>query len=321
MLAFAVFFLVCQAILIVIQVDVPTWRESFLGTSEVTADFVDGAQSSSDSLSLESEDRTMIRVQSYTLVMMLFLWPAFILESCYHWIIRPKLWSLRWYHFSSLLHVICPSLRLAARSLEMDRRIWLPRLGWQRIDQRLRRRIERELSLPMIVVALLILPILLIEVAFQKQVATHVWLRWIMHIGTGVIWFAFAAEFILMLAISRKKMAYVKTHWIDLAIIALPLFSFLRGLALVRTTRLARLAKVSRITKLVKAYRLRGTMMRVVRAVVILRVFDKLIKLTPESRMRRLEERLAITQREERMIRFEIARLRRSDQESESKTN
>lgn len=311
MFSLSLLFLVCQAILVVIWVDVPNWRESVLPVGETDLDL--------DALVPPSppESIAMRRLQTITLGWMFLTWPIFVLESLYHWAIRPKVWSLRWFHLNTLMHAVCPSLRLAARSLEMDKRLWLPGWGWQRVEPRLRRRIERRLSIPMISIALLILPILLIEFVFKRQVAEYTWLRTILHIGTGVIWFAFAAEFIVMVSIAHKKIDYVKRHWIDLAIIALPLFSFLRGLSLFRTTRLAQLARFSKLSRLLKAYRLRGTALRVVRALVILRLFERLIQFSPERRLKRLQEKLAINRREQRMIRLEIARLK-AEQQSEN---
>ena len=68
---------------------------------------------------------------------------------------------------------------------------------------------------------MMILPILVIEYVFTAQVAQYAWLRLLLHVGTGVIWFAFAVEFILMVSVAEKKLAYCKKHWVDLAIISI----------------------------------------------------------------------------------------------------
>ena len=63
------------------------------------------------------------------------------------------------------------------------------------------------------------------DVALVSQVSEYIWLRLLLHLSTGVIWFAFAAEFILMVSVAERKIAYCLAHWIDLAIIVLPLLS------------------------------------------------------------------------------------------------
>ena len=106
----------------------------------------------------------------------------------------------------------------------MRQRLWLPGLGWRQANKRLRERLERKFGIPMILIALMIMPVLIVEFFMKSQVAQYGWLRMLLHVSTGVIWFAFAGEFILMVSVAEKKVAYCKKHWIDLAIILLPLF-------------------------------------------------------------------------------------------------
>ena len=169
----------------------------------------------------------------------------------------------------------------------------------------------------MIGIALLILPVLMVEFLLKEQVARYAWLRLALHVGTGVIWFAFAAEFILMASIAEKKLDYIRKNWVDLAIIVLPFFSFLRSMQAVRGSRLAKLAKIPQLSKLVRAYRLRGTALKAFRALVLLDVSTRLLRTTPEKQLIRLREELAVTQREARLIRLMIARLEREIVESE----
>jgi voltage-gated potassium channel len=247
---------------------------------------------------------------------MWFIWPIVILESTYHWIIRPKTWAMRWFHFFGIFFCICPSLRMCARSVEMDGRLWLPGMSWRRPNRRLRRRLEQIFSVPMIGIALLILPVLMVEFLLKDQVARYAWLRLALHIGTGVIWFAFAAEFILMASIADKKLDYIRKNWVDMAIILLPFFSFLRSMQAGRGSRLARLAKIPQLTKLARAYRLRGTVLKAFRALVLLDVSTRLLRTTPEKQLSRLRAELKVTQREARLIRLLIARLEREVDES-----
>ncbi|EMI58430.1 hypothetical protein [Rhodopirellula sallentina] len=336
MFALAVAFLVSQAVLIVLWVDVPSIREKTIvsgdpanvsaesNTGDVETSEGDPAVPSGiDAIQQDADDEewkarvvgpvspTQVLFEQLAMGVMWLVWPVVIAESIYHWIIRPKTRSMRWFHFYSAVFCVCPSLRMCAKSAEMHGNLWLPGYGWQRPNRRLRRRLEQNFSVPMIGIALLILPVLIIEFLLKDQVARYQWLRVSLHIGTGVIWFAFAAEFILMVSIAEKKLDYVRKHWVDLAIIALPFFSFLRSMQAVRGTRLAKLAKLPQLTKLARAYRLRGTVLKAFRALVLLDVSARLFRKTPEKQLVRLREELRVTQREARLIRLLIARLER----------
>ncbi|SMP48933.1 hypothetical protein SAMN06265222_102482 [Neorhodopirellula lusitana] len=345
MFAAAVTFLVCQAVLIVLWVDVPSLREKALGLPEISVmepvEAEPGTETGrpdtselkdSDSQFNASETGVAMHqvigpltnsqqvLEQIAVGLMYVVWPLVMLESLYHWTIRPKTWTMRWYHFYSLLFCVCPSLRMCARSVEMNGRLWLPGLNWQRPNRRLRRRLGQHFSIPMIGIALLILPVLTVEFLLKEQVARYGWLRFALHVGTGVIWFAFAGEFILMVSIAEKKFDYIRRNWVDLAIIVLPFFSFLRSLQAVRGSRLARLAKIPQLTKLVRAYRLRGTVLKAFRALVLLDVSARLFRSTPEKQITRLRTELTTIQREARLIRLMIVRLEREiEQDNASK--
>lgn len=320
MFALGVVFLICQAVLIVMWVEVPALRETSLSISNrAVARSEQAQQRESLQRAVQGPASSGQRVIAATaLAVMCLVWPVVIAEAVYHWIIRPKAWEMRWFHFHSLMACICPSLRMAAKSHEMHGRLWLPGLAWQRPDQRLRRRLEQHFSIPMIGIALLILPVLVVEFFLKDQVARYQWLRVLLHLGTGVIWFAFAAEFILMVSIAEKKIDYVRRNWIDVAIIVLPFFSFMRSLRAIRGTRIAQLAKVPQITRLARAYRLRGTVLKAFRGLVILDVSARLFRTSPEKRLAHLRLQLAMTRREARLLRFMIARLEREAAAAES---
>ena len=198
---------------------------------------------------------------------------------------------------------------MCARNHDRDGHIWLPRLGWQEVNDDLRVRLEKIFAVPMIIIALMILPVLLVEFRLQEQVAAHLWLRLLLHVSTGLIWFAFAAEFIVMVSVAEKKLRYCREHWLDLAIILLPLISFLRSLRIVRATRLARMAKVQQLTKMSRLYRLRGLAMRGFRALLMLKLLNRLLGISPEKRLRKYQEQLREKEKE-------IAALRHYDQGS-----
>ena len=294
----SIIFLVCVSCLVVLWVDVPNLQENAaeaLGAESVDIDVLRTPLS--------------VRVESIAKTLIVIIWPIIILESILHWLTRPWDDEHRKYHWFGFLFCLCPALRMCARLPEMGGRIWLPRLGWRRVDKRLRRRLERTFSIPMIFIALMVLPILVVEFFLKAQVARYAWLRFFLHVGTGVIWFAFAAEFILMVSVAEKKLAYCKKHWVDLAIILLPFVSFLRSLRALRATRLTGLMRVKQMTRLGRVYRLRGTIIKAIQGLVLLDVFSRWIHRDPVKRIEKMKEQLAELETQARALRRKITRL------------
>lgn len=309
MFVLSLVFLVCQAILVVVWVDVPNLSESARTAIESNSP---EAIALRDSLSKDIVDH---RIQDATLAVMLLIWPVVILESVIHWISRPWDREMLRYHFFGFMFCICPSLRMCARSPEMRQRLWLPGLGWRQANKRLRERLERKFGIPMILIALMIMPVLIVEFFMKSQVAQYGWLRMLLHVSTGVIWFAFAGEFILMVSVAEKKVAYCKKHWIDLAIILLPLFSFLRSLRLLRTTRMAQALRIQQLTKLGRMYRLRGTAVKALRALILLEFFHRFISTNIDRKIEKLQTQLSELESEAKEIRRKISRLERDRDE------
>ena len=70
---------------------------------------------------------------------------------------------------------------------------------------------------------LMVLPLLGVEFLLRDSLKTHLWLAVIVHILTGMLWFGFAFEFLVMFSLADKKLAYCKAHWINIVIIIMPL--------------------------------------------------------------------------------------------------
>ena len=305
MFTLSLVFLVCQAILVVVWVDVPNLSENALVA-------IDSSSPEAEQMrSLIGEEVVDLRIADVTSIVMFSIWVIVVCEAVYHWVTRPWNASMKRSHGFSLLFCVCPSLRMCARSPEMNGRLWLPGLGWRQANRRLRKRLQRRFSLPMIAIALLIMPVLVIEFFMKAQVAQYTSLRMLLHVGTGVIWFAFAFEFILMVSVADKKLAYCKKHWIDLAIIALPVFSFLRSFQWLRATRASKLLKLKQVTQLARVYRLRGTAVKTLRALVLLDLFQRFMYRDPDRAIEKLCRRLADVESEAKVIRRQITRLRR----------
>ena len=312
-------FLVCMAILVVLWVDVPNLRENARQTVAANpSGRIDAELQVQDADSYFELSTPAREIEAVTLFMMCLMWPVVILESMAHWLTRPWNREMLRHHWLGLLFCFCPALRMCARSPEMHGRLWLPGLGWRQADKRLRRRLEHQFSIPMIFIALLIMPVLIVEFFMKEQVASHLWLRVLLHIGTGVIWFSFAAEFVLMVSVADKKIEYCKKHWIDLAIILLPLISFLRSLQTMRSTRIAKLMKLQQLSQIARVYRLRGTALKMVRALVVLELFRRVMRISPDRSIAKLKRQLDELEVEAKQLRRRIALLEREKRKQEA---
>jgi voltage-gated potassium channel len=101
---------------------------------------------------------------------------------------------------------------------------------------------EKRLDGVMIAIALLSIPVTLVDLQSDRQ--------WIIAVGNSFHWFilaAFSAEFLWMLHVSTRKLAYLTRNWLNVVIIVVAVFS-LAGMASgfwIASARLARLALVS----------------------------------------------------------------------------
>lgn len=275
-------FLALVAVLITTQVYVPRLAElSALSTNATESHTV---------ASLDSINQTTVAAQIspgikqvnssqitwWTSIFLLMLWPLFWIEHFYNARAACKVPQNKNYQKRMLAVCLCPPLRLGAPSPAKENKIWLPGLGWRESGRQLCKELQQKLSMPMLVIAMLILPVLLTEKLFSSAVADNGWLRIVLHTATGAVWIAFTAEFIVMVNASTKKIAYVKANWIDLAIILLPLISFLRSFSV-----LARLGR---------AYRMRGILIKTARALTLLEVADRLTGSNPAKKLDKLRD-------------------------------
>lgn len=122
-------------------------------------------------------------------------------------------------------------------------------------DDRLRDRVDRFFHWPMIILALLMLPLLAWEFISTPQWGTWQW--WVSAIAFALIWTAFFVEFAIKIAIAECRIEYVKRNWLDVLILALPLL---------RPLRISYLARTSRV------FTLRGVGMKFLRYVVTILV-------------------------------------------------
>lgn len=228
------------------------------------------------------------------------MYPVFWLEAAwYFWLGSPRRWS-------TLHACVLPPLRLARRDMQSGTRLWLPILGWRHIDDDLHEELERDLSVPMIIVAIMILPLLAIDFVWNEQKLKYAALLMFVETGYSVTWLAFTMEFIVMFSVVGKKIDYVKKHWVDLLIICLPLIAFLRVFKMTQLVRLQQVTKASRV------YRMRGLALRVWRGLLAMDVISRLARLSPETRIKTLRALIEEKKREIERLEEEIEEIEAS---------
>jgi hypothetical protein len=126
------------------------------------------------------------------------------------------------------------------------RHLRVPRAGIVVADDELRARVDRVFHWPMIVLALLVLPLLAIELYYLDRFpeAERNWIGILCWIGFAVIWLAFFVEFMIKVSIAECRIEYCKRNWLDIIILVVPLLRPLRLTSLVRTSRVFKLRGV-----------------------------------------------------------------------------
>lgn len=100
--------------------------------------------------------------------------------------------------------------------------------------------VEGALATPMLVLSLVIIPVLLVPLAWPSMPATGREMVTAIDAGT---WVAFAAEYLVLLVLAPARGRYVRTHLVELALVLLPM---LRPLRVLRSARLLRAIPAAR---------------------------------------------------------------------------
>ncbi|WP_375585103.1 hypothetical protein [Cyclobacterium xiamenense] len=202
---------------------------------------------------------------------------------------------------SKLLSVLFPPLGMSLRHYTEPEKTWLPVYRWSLCNEGLLQHLKEKFSVPMIVVALLILPVLIIEWNFYDEVEAflHTDLSFVLDMVQGFIWLAFALEFLLLVSITNDKFGYIKKNWIDLLIIVLPFISFVRTL---------RIFKVARLTHLARGYKLRALLMKARQGLIITSFFFRVLAVKPDFQLKKLKKKLDQNQAERESIEEELLR-------------
>jgi voltage-gated potassium channel len=114
------------------------------------------------------------------------------------------------------------------------------------MDERARR-FERAFELPMLVAALLVIPVMVVEQSDRGEE----W-RTLAGFVNWAIWIAFAVELVVMLVVVRDRRAWLRAHPLEVAIVVLTPPLLPASLQALRVFRLLRLLRLLRIAKLAR---------------------------------------------------------------------
>lgn len=224
-----------------------------------------------------------------------FLYVFIVAEAIAHWCTGAS--NMR----QHIVYLLVPMMRICPHDHIDGKLAWVPGLGWQKTSPRLEANLARMFSAPMIVIALLVLPVVVIEFFYDEMITDRQ--RFAIDTCSGFIWMAFVFEFVVMLSVVKRRLRYCKQNWIDVAIVLLPLVSFMGA------ARLGRLVKLKQLTRTAKIYRMRGLIIRSWRAVVVLDVIDALLRRDTDRRIEKLQNQIQEKQHEIDQLRNQMKRL------------
>ena len=114
---------------------------------------------------------------------------------------------------------------LSLNNLEkiMNKNIYIDKTRFEK-KEALLKTIERYTELPLTIAALLMVPLLVGHFFWNLTENT----KNIFLVLDIFIWAIFAADFSIKLAVAPKKISYIRNHWLDIMVIALPWFRPLR---------------------------------------------------------------------------------------------
>jgi voltage-gated potassium channel len=230
----------------------------------------------------------------YYLGGVVLLWPLFLAEAVLRVFLLPGAERSVVNVGLTLVPGLLPPLRIAVRGVRRPSQMWLPGLGWQPVDYDLRKTLQLFFSVPMMFMALLILPVLAVEYYWPERIDWAPLLRTVLDVCTSAIWLAFTVEFLIRIAAAESRWQYAVAHWLDLAVVVLPTVEFMPILRVVRLTALTQLAQY---------YRIYGVAGKGWRAFVVLEVLQRL---THHSALARLRGELAAKENEVQELQREI---------------
>jgi|JI6StandDraft_1071083.scaffolds.fasta_scaffold58123_2 hypothetical protein len=226
--------------------------------------------------------REMLERHPWHRLALLSLWAGIGLEALVGLFVANDAWRARLRRL--VLTLLIPPLRMTTCTSTPDGWLWIPGVGWRATGPGTSAKLEGKLAVPMLVLTLLVLPVLGVELGAGEALETRPRLATAVHLATSLIWIGFTAEFLWMISATPQKLLYCQKHWINLAIILLPLVAFLRALSALRFLRAG---------KLLRAYRLRTLQSRVWQLMLVFNLFERLQQRNPAKYCAGLEKKIA----------------------------
>ncbi len=225
------------------------------------------------------------------------LWPVFVVDVVWGLLQRDRTQRLGPVLLRALLVLAIPPWRMGLIDPRTGR-VWIPGFGWQEPGRELFNRLEKAFSVPMLLFAALILPILLVEYLASERLKELPALVLALDVGIAVIWVAFATEFVLKASIHPKLFSFAKERWLDVAVVVIPLLEFMLthwadAAPLARLVRLSRAISPEQLARMKRLYRLQGLATKAWHALLLIEGVSRLLGYTPEKRLAQLEARIA----------------------------
>lgn len=254
-------------------------------------------------LSHEGENIAVAIFQSNVALLFGALWFVFLADFLvlYYLYMKVKTKPPKMALYLRVLVLLFPPIRMGSRHIVDPSLQWIPFMGWSFRNEGLLKYVKEKFSIPMIIIALLIIPVLVIEWKFYEPVEAYLNtdLSFVLDMTQAFIWLAFAYEFILMLAISRDKLDYAVKNWVDLLIIFLPFIAFIRTL---------RIIKVARLSHLARGYKLRGLLMKARQGILFAGLIYRFARLQ-EYQIKSLKKKLDNNRKEREVLEEELVTL------------
>ena len=228
---------------------------------------------------------------------LIVLWPVFVIEAAWGVYRRDRTVRRKPIVLRAVLVSLVPPFRMALADTRTGL-IWVPRIGWHPPGKALFKRLDLAFGVPMLLFAFLILPILLLEYVRSEQFHDAPELALALDIGIAVVWVAFATEFVFKSSAHPKPYSFATDHWLDVAIVVLPLLEFILtkwvdAAPLARLLRLGRAVSPEQISRMQRLYRLQGVATKAWHALLLLEGVSRLLGNTPEKRLAQVEEQIA----------------------------
>lgn len=245
---------------------------------------------------------------------LLALWPIFAAEAVVGALRKGPLRKASPVYWRAFLIVLLPPYRIA-RSHPVTGLVWFPRLGWVPTGKNTFDRLDRGFGTPMLFVAVLILPVLIIEYTKADLVKETPALKLALDLGTAVIWVAFALEFLVESSVAPKTGKYLKDKWLDAAIVILPMLEFVMtklvdAAPLARLLRLGRAVNPEQLARMQRLYRLRGLLTKAWAAFLLLGGMNRIFGQSPEKRLKIVSAKIADLEEELQTLTAEASMLR-----------